>query len=518
MDSWDSCHKVLAVLLLAVFFGGCASVDSNYPRIPSTALPADGSTMLGQQYSGVVAAHPPNLSGFHALPDGIDALAARILLAERAERSIDLQYYLIKNDLVGRAFLHSLLRAADRGVRVRLLLDDVFTSGYDAGMQALMQHPNFEIRVYNPFNRGFAGRALGSIVNFKRVNRRMHNKSFTVDNQATIIGGRNIAAEYFAAREDSNFGDLDVVAIGPIVNEVSNMFDLYWNHPTAYPVAAFAKPTDDPEGALVRLRKSLADAYDDVPNTKYAEAIGERFSAFARAGNDIYRWSPYRLVYDSPEKGLKGNPDDSQRISRQILEELSGAEHQIFLVSPYFVPRKGGIKLIKEFRAKGVEVSVITNSLAANNQFSVHAGYAPSRKPLLEAGVKIYEARPDAEVISADLVAASGAKATLHTKSFMVDNKEIFIGSFNFDPRSVNLNTEMGVIIRNQELADEYVKLLHDKLPANAYEVFLNEKNDLRWRGLNDGAEVIYKKEPQTSWWDRFVVGFVRILPIRSQL
>jgi putative cardiolipin synthase len=296
------------------------------------------------------------------------------------------------------------------------------------------------------------------------------------------------------------------------------MFDLYWNHPTAYPIAAFAPETEDPEADLDHLRLTLADAYKDVPNSDYSAAIGDRFSEFARAGTGIYQWSQYRLVYDSPEKGLANHGDDIKRVSAELLEELETTEDEVIIVSPYFVPRKGGVEFIKGLREKGIKVTVITNSLAANNQFSVHAGYAPSRKPLLEAGVSIYEARPDAHVISSELVAASGMVATLHTKAFLVDRKDVFIGSFNFDPRSKNLNTEMGVIIRDHAMALEFARRVDEKLHDEAYEVFLNDKNDLRWRSFNDGVEVIDKKEPQTSWWDRFVVGFVRLLPIRSQL
>lgn len=502
----------------ALGMAGCASIDFDYPRAASVAITDTGDTALAQKYAAEAAKHGEFESGFYGLPDGISALAARLLFAEQAEKSIDLQYYLIKDDIVGRALLHALLRAADRGVRVRLLLDDVFTSGYDVGMAALDHHPNFEIRIYNPFNRGTAGRALGSVSDFKRVNRRMHNKSFTVDNQVTIVGGRNIADEYFAAREDVNFGDLDVIGIGPVVRDVSNMFDLYWNHETALPVAAFYDKAEDPEGDLQTLRQRLAVAYDDVPNSQYREAVLGRYTALARGGADIFRWSTYRLVFDSPDKGLKGHSDEIKMIAHELLEELVQADRQLIIISPYFVPRERGIEALVAQVRKGVEVVIITNSLAANNQFSVHGGYAPARKPLLEGGVKIYEARPDSDIAGAELVAASGAKATLHTKAFVIDRDEIFVGSFNFDPRSAYLNTEMGVIIRDPWLAERMAEVIDEKLQPDAYELFLDD-GDLRWRGWDkNGVEYVEDKEPQTSWWDRFVAGFMRILPIRSQL
>jgi putative cardiolipin synthase len=507
------------LVVFAALSASCTSIDFDYPRVASTALVNTTDTALGKKYSPERARHPEGESGFHPLDDGIEALAARLLLVEQAERSIDIQYYLIKDDQVGRALLHALVRAADRGVRVRLLLDDVFTSGYDAGMTTLQHHPNFEIRIFNPFHRGFAGRTLGALADFGRINRRMHNKSFTVDNQVTIVGGRNIADEYFAARPDVNFGDLDVTGIGPVVDDVSDMFDLYWNHETALPVAAFYdKPSPDPEGDLQQLRQRLANAYTDMPNGKYRDAVLDRYTAFARAGTEVFRWSDYRLVFDSPDKGLDSGAGDYQQISEELLEELIRAEKKLIIVSPYFVPRKRGIEALVREKARGIDVTIITNSLAANNQFSVHGGYAPARKPLLEAGVHIYEARPDSEIAGAELVAASGAKATLHTKAFIVDHSAVFIGSFNFDPRSANLNTEMGVIIRDATLAEAMAQRVDQRLPTEAYELFL-EDGDLRWRGLNaNGVVVVEDKEPQSSWWERFVAGVMRVLPIRSQL
>jgi cardiolipin synthase C len=511
--------RIILLVVCVALSASCASIDFDYPRAASTALRNTADTSLGQQYSLEQARHPEGESGFHPLDDGIDALAARLLLTEQAEKSIDLQYYLIKDDQVGRAVLHALVRAADRGVRVRLLLDDVFTSGYDAGMATLQHHPNFEIRIFNPFNRGFAGRTLGAVANFGRVNRRMHNKSFTVDNQVTIIGGRNIADEYFAARRDVNFGDLDVIGIGPVVQDVSDMFDLYWNHETALPIAAFYDDAStDPEGDLQQLRQRLSNAYSDLPNGKYRDAVLDRYTEFARAGTEIFRWSDYRLVFDSPDKGLSSGADDYKQISEELLEELIRAEQKLLIVSPYFVPRKRGIEALVREQARGIDVTVITNSLAANNQFSVHGGYAPARKPLLEAGVRIYEARPDSSIAGAELVAASGAKATLHTKAFIVDQSAVFIGSFNFDPRSANLNTEMGVIIRDAELAHSMARRVHQRLPTEAYELFL-EGGDLRWRGQDENGVVsVEDKEPQSSWWERFVAGVMRVLPIRSQL
>ena len=497
---------------------GCASIDWDYPRAESTALPPAGNTAFIQAVVREEEARPGQ-SGFYPLSDGIDALAARLVLTERALSSIDVQYYLIKNDITGRALLRSLLRAAERSVRVRLLLDDVFTKGYDAGMAALHSHPNFEIRIFNPFSRGFAGRSVGAATSFSRINRRMHNKSFTVDNRVTVIGGRNIADEYFGAREDAKFSDLDVLAVGPVVTDVSNMFDSYWNHETAIPVPAFAGRPEDPEAELDQLRNELETAVEAIRASKYAAALVGRAYEYLDSDASIFDWAPYSLVYDSPDKGVRKRADEAESITTPLIESLASAEQEVVIVSPYFVPRKTGIERILDLHDRGVDVSVITNSLAANNQFMVHGGYAPSRKPLLKGGIKLFEVRPDADVAGTEFVDASGAKATLHTKAFIVDRREVFIGSFNFDPRSAWINTEMGVIIRNPDLAKFFMQRIEKVIGTQAYEVYLDDDSRLRWRAREvDGREVVYRKEPETTWWERFKARIARMLPIRGQL
>ena len=510
-------RRYLFIVLLAML-AGCASIDFDYPRIESTVLAETDGTSLGARVTQLTESRPDGETGFYPLADGIDALTSRLLLADRAERCIDTQYYLIKDDSVGLAFIHALLRAADRGVRVRLLVDDVFTKGYDAGMAALDSHPNFEIRIFNPFHRGAAGRAWSGLTDLTRVNRRMHTKTFTVDGQVTILGGRNIADEYFGARKDAKFGDLDVVGVGPIADEVSMMFDSFWNHETALPVPAFARMPDDPAAQLKILRDRLELARKEVQDTRYAEAVRATALEFMNLERDVFVWAPYRLVYDSPDKGIRSKDGPSVAITTPLVEALKSAKNELIVVSPYFVPRKTGIQFFSELQARGVNVTIVTNSLAANNQVTVHGGYAPSRKPLLEKGVRIFEVRPDANVKGSEIVAASGAKATLHTKAFLVDRQTAFVGSFNFDPRSANLNTESGVIIESKRLGKEFGDTFDSGIRSQTYELFLNDAGKLRWRGLEDGREVIYKKEPQSTWGQRFTAGFVRLLPVKGQL
>ncbi len=510
-------YRVRALLfsLLLGFVGSCATVDFDYPKSESSAIAAENDTYFDTRLDEIDEIRPGE-SGFYLLSDGIEALAARLLIAERAEQTIDAQYYLITNDPIGYAFIGALLQAADRGVRVRLLLDDIQTQGYDAGMAALDSHPNFEVRIFNPF--GGRGMRVSNAADFSRINRRMHNKSFTGDNRVTIIGGRNIAAEYFSAREDVNFGDVDAVGIGPVVNEVSNMFDTYWNHRSALPVPAFAKMPEDPDAALIKLRALIKEQVDTIRNTAYAAAYSQSFEDLDSMHLENYFFAPYQLVYDSPDKSDKKLAAEAASIVTPLVEAIERANEELIIISPYFVPLKSGIEGLTNLQARGVQVRVITNSLAANNHSIVHSGYAPSRKPLLAAGVEIYEVRPDAAVEGVDRGSPGASLATLHTKGFLIDRRETFFGSFNWDPRSVDINTELGVIMKSPALSQQVAESIDAKLDSHTYKVVLNEKGKIRWLDRAGDEEIKLDKEPQTSWWRRFTVGFYRMLPIKGQL
>ena len=503
----------LAVVIVAT---GCASVDFDYPKTQTKAFENTADTYLGQQI-GDLEDKQPGTAGFYLLSDSLDSLAARLLLAKRAERSLDAQYYLITNDSVGYLFIGSLLEAADRGVRVRLLLDDIQTQGYDAGMAALDSHPDFEVRIFNPFS-GRGSRVGDGLTDFKRVNRRMHNKSFTVDGQVTIIGGRNIAEEYFAGREDVNFGDLDVLGIGPVVGDVARMFDSYWNHLAALPVPAFAKMPEDPAKELEKLRARIAQAQEEIESTRYAAAVRREVEEWIASDLSLYAWAPYEVVYDSPDKARASTAKDAVSIVDPLREAVRGAREELLFVSPYFVPRRSGIEGFRELKEKGLRIRVITNSLASTNHSVVHSGYAPARKPLLKMGVELYEVRPEARVSGTRRAGNTSAEGSLHTKAFVVDRRRLFLGSFNLDPRSANLNTELGVIIDSPELASGAVDSVDEVLPRATYMVRLDDKGKLRWMGQTDGEEEVWSKDPETSFWTRFNVSFMRILPIKGQL
>lgn len=502
-------------LILFLLAAGCASIDFDYPKSDTTALVDTGDTELGRAFANSVSEHPGE-AGFWPLMDGVEALAVRLILAERAERSIDAQYFLIHDDVVGRVFIDSLLQAADRGVRVRLLLDDIHTSGLDADLMALDSHPNFEVRLFNPFAHRSV-RALDT-PSLSRVVRRMHNKSFTADNQMTVIGGRNIGDEYFGARTDVIFDDLDVLSIGPVVQEVSSMFDTYWNHEAALPMPALAKVPDDIEQAQTELRIELTESREEAENSRYAGAVRSEILDALQQDSSAFTWAAYELVFDSPDKSQPDLAETAASIVTSLENSVSAAQKELIVVSPYFVLRGPDIEGFQELRDEGIEIAVLTNSLASNNHTVSHSGYTPVRKPMLEMGVSLYELRADVSWPSDSNVDTEMAKTTLHTKAFIVDRERLFIGSFNWNQRSANIDTEMGVIIHSPELAETFAGLFDALDRTQAYELFLNDDGKLRWRGEENGQEVILKKEPQTGFWQRFNAGFMRTLPIKSQL
>ncbi len=517
--SFSAAGRYLLRLCLGLFVlvgTGCATLDFDQHREPSYALTDTDDTSLGERVSQQAARHPGK-SGFTLINDGIDALAARVILAALAERSIDAQYYFVLNDLTGMLFVRELLAAADRGVRVRLLLDDIATQGYDLGLSALDSHPNFEIRIFNPFSLR-TGRYL-NVRDFARVNRRMHNKSFIVDNQALLVGGRNIGDEYFAAREDMNFADMDVFGVGPVARDGSAVFDAFWNDRHSLPVLALVDKPTDPAAAMVALRKHIEESLRTLESSPYADALVNSELDVIGLAPEKAQWVPYRLVSDPPSKAWEAR-DSTNKLVEPIADVITAAEEELILISPYFVPRKEGEAMFSRIRENGVQVHILTNSLASTDVSAVHSGYAPSRKPLLESGVKLYEVRADAENISARRGGIEGSRASLHTKGFVVDREKVFFGSFNFDPRSAYINTEMGIFMRSPEmarrLATGFTRVVGKG--QSTYEVFLNEEGRVRWLDRSGDTPVVLNKEPQTSLWQRFMASFLSLLPIKGQL
>ena len=519
MTKWNRAPRLL--LLAGLALAGCRTVDFDAPKEESWHLSVDETedTDLGRLAADNEAENPEE-GGFYLLGDGIEALAARVVIAERAERSIDAQYYLINDDVTGYIFIHVLLDAADRGVRVRLLLDDIQTQGYDLGMWAMDAHPNIEIRIFNPF----AYRSMrwrDAIGGFRRVNRRMHNKSFTGDNQVTVIGGRNIGAEYFAAREDVNFGDLDVLCFGPPVDEVSTMFDTYWNDLAAVPVTAFVPEPEDPEGEQEAFRGRIAKGFEGVEEGPYGKALVETILEATTNENEEdgeLIWCPYELVYDPPAKSRTKRPKDQESILTPFRRIFENASEEFLLVSPYFVPQRSGIRGFQDAVDRGIHCRVITNSLAANNHSVVHTGYMPAREPLLEMGVELYEVRPDITVEGAERGGHESSRATLHTKAFIVDRRYTFIGSFNWDPRSAYINTEMGIVLDDPELGNQLTEWIDARIPTRSYEVVLDGDGRLNWITWDGFEKKVYTTEP-APYWRRFGVSWLGLVPgIQGQL
>ena len=343
-------HHLLTVIATSLLLFACTSTPPQFPKSLTTSIEAGSESSIGAALESGLELHPGQ-SGFYLLTDALEALATRILLIENAERGVDAQYYFILGDETGYLFIQSLLEAADRGVRVRLLVDDIQTMGYDTGIAVMDSHPNFEIRIFNPFSRK-KGRLLDAATNFQRVNRRMHNKSLTVDGLATVVGGRNIGAEYFGARPDVNFGDLDVAGFGPVAREVDHVFDIYWNSEFAVPASAMLPPLDDPEAEMAALRERIAAHAGKIGGTDYHHAIGSSAEGLLAKTVDDLIWADYEVVYDEPDKMRNEKRNPGLRIRDALADEIHASETELLLISPYFGPMKEGVGLFRELRVE----------------------------------------------------------------------------------------------------------------------------------------------------------------------
>jgi putative cardiolipin synthase len=475
----------------------------------STALSDTDATRLGVAVTRLREPHP-GLTGVLPLVDSLDAFAARAALADAAQRSLDVQYYIWRDDLSGSLLLDALRRAADRGVRVRLLLDDNNTAGLDRTLRELDGHPLVEVRLFNPFvHRQW--RVLDYLGDFSRVNRRMHNKSFTADNQVTIVGGRNVGDEYFGAGDGPLFVDLDVLAIGPVVADVSADFDRYWASDSAYPIARVA-------GSAASAGTAVAAAPAAEALRAYRQSVAQ--SSFMRdlqARRLPFEWARARLVSDDPSKAL-GRTDRRDTLWARLQVILPRAQHELELVSPYFVPSETGTRYLAELAQRGAKVSVLTNGLASTDVVAVHAGYARYRKPLLEAGVRLFELRRDpAEPHMHGRWLGGSSASSLHAKTFAVDRTHVFVGSFNFDPRSARLNTELGVVIESPRLATRIAQQFDGDIPARSYRLRL-EEGELRWEQPGPAGPVVWAREPGAGFWLKLGVRLLSLLPIEGLL
>ena len=517
MAKW---RVVLAVLLLALL-SACVGLPPQTGRVESHAIEPSDSTRLGAAFTPQEQQHPDE-TAFHLLPDGVNALLSRIVLAEAADRTLDLQYYIWHDDLTGKHLANAVLRAADRGVRVRVLLDDLGTGADDQVLLAIASHPNIQIRLFNPVaSRRF--KTLGTALEFRRVNRRMHNKAIIADNEAAIVGGRNIGDEYFNASNDVSFGDLDVLTYGAVVTKISNAFDEFWNSDAAYPIENLTGHPADPD-ALAGYRTRLTAFIESQRDTPYITQVRQRYEDTLKLRAVDVSWGKATLLHDDPAK-ITRSPDDPQGHLLTQLKTLSiEPQKEMLIISPYFVPGKQGVAWLRKETGRGVRVTILTNSLAATDVAAVHAGYERYRKDLLDAGVHLYELKPAASEESSNKKKSmlGSSKASLHAKTYVFDKSSIFIGSMNLDPRSISLNTEIGVYCESAPLAAQVVDGLEPKLDQIAWRLEerpdANGKTRIVWIDTTANGTETELDEPGVSGLKRAGIWFLGLLPIESQL
>lgn len=487
---------------------------------PGHALPLQpAQTALDRELAPLLAAQPGK-TGALMVADGLDAFAARALSARKAGRSLDLQYYIWHDDLAGRLLGREAWLAAERGVRVRMLIDDMNAEGLDSKLLLLDAHPNIEIRLYNPFrNRNGLWRLLELVQRVVSVNHRMHNKAWIADGRVAVVGGRNIGVEYFNAGEQVNFRDLDLVLFGPAVADASAIFDAYWNSAAAVPLSALAeKQPRELQALLTDIRAEAAG--EDA--RRYLQRVDASPTVRGYMGRTLKPfWSDrLRVVADPPLKWKQGRRDDW--LVTRLENTMYGARRKALLISPYFVPGSEATTELATLVRRGAQVGVITNSLAANDVIAVHGGYGKYRNDLLRAGVHLYEIRARAgsggdRPEASSLFGSSGA--SLHTKAFVIDDARGFIGSFNLDPRSADLNTEMGVLFDDPALAvalrNEYLRLASPEL---SYWVFLDRSGDVRWLDRAGNPPMPLDREPDASLMKRAATRVLSWLPLESQL
>jgi cardiolipin synthase C len=528
-----------ALSLLFVGLAGCVSHRATPPALVVQALSRPEETSLGAQVAAQARRHP-GLSGFHVLDANIEAFQARAQLADAAQKTLDVQSHIILGDTTGRLLAQRILAAADRGVRVRILADDINLVFRDSWITRLDAHPNIELRVFNPFLGARTSwlLILRDLAEAGRLTRRMHNKLFVADNAVAIMGGRNIGDEYYAARADLNFEDLDVLAAGPVVRELSRSFDDYWNSEWAYPVGEWKSESEKAKDML-RIRQAAAHRpatptarlFSDV--LAHADLLERLFDGQLRLD-----WGQARVVYDRPAKVSGGTEEDSGiRVVPKVWSLVQGVREELIVISPYFVPGQEGVALFRQLRQRGVRVRILTNSLGSTDTSLAQNGYVRYRRALLQAGVEIHELRPSAMSRPLDRRwfrrHATRPQSSLHAKAFIFDRQTVFVGSMNLDYRARYLNTELGLIIDSPEVAGKIASLFEESaLPQHSYRMALEPFAVLPspkhvgepvqqwpvWITEEKGRTVRYFHEPRVSFGRSLGAGFLALLPLEGQL
>jgi putative cardiolipin synthase len=502
----------LALLLLAA---GCAQLPSR-PALPAqTAVPVGTGTEIDRLIASQEEGHPGE-SGFRLVSDGPEGFAIRAQTARIAGRSVDVQTYIWNGDTTGLALASVLLVAADRGVKVRLLVDDMDARAKNDGLAALDAHPNIDVRMFNPLpsrsgTLAFIGDFLGDA---KRLNHRMHNKTWIADNRIAIVGGRNLGDEYFGADTEVNFVDLDFAMIGPVVRDASASFDRYWNSEVAYPISLLSPENVNPE-SLDRLRGKLAAAMEEAKKSRYAEAL-RRDDTLARLvhGDRHVDWTgTYKFISDDPGKATRNVDRSNSNVLAAIVPLLRDAQKDMTIISPYFVPGKGGTSSLAASAQAGKSVRILTNSLAANDVAMVYGAYEQYREKLLESGVQLWELKPLPGSKTTYSMFGSGG-SSLHTKGLSVDEQTLVVGSYNLDARSTELNCEQVVMVGSPVLARQFMGIFDQQAAGDrSWKVTLSDGRT-SW---TDGVKT-YDSAPEASTGRKFQAWLAGVLPIEAQL
>jgi putative cardiolipin synthase len=492
-------------LLVAVLLSACGTLPTQVDRpfSPAQQPTADSPLVRIAQDSSPA----PTLTGFRLLPDGFYSLDARIELARRARHSLDLQYYLIQDDRTGRLLMRNLRDAALRGVRVRLLVDDLYTAGGDPMFRGLAAFPNVEVRLFNPFccaRQNVVSRYLASIADFRRLNHRMHNKLFIADGVLAVMGGRNIADEYFTRSDKSNFIDMDVFTVGPVVRQLASIFDVYWNSPQAYPVEAILGESADHEEA----RRSFDHLVDDGEQMRSLVLPPFDILGYGPISDDLDAgrlglvWGTAAAFADQPGKVMATSAELARSMSAQmnVMDRVMESKSEVVISAPYFIPGSMGVQAFGDLRKRNVKVTILTNSFAANDVPLAHAGYARYRVELLRTGIDLYELSPTRIQHNERLTLPGASLGRLHAKTAVIDQSTVYIGSVNLDPRSESTNTELGLFARCPELAKEVIRVINISKLQSSYRLrFAPDGQSLEWLATDDQGEVVLSAEPEVT-------------------
>lgn len=515
----------LAILLTigGYFFLTQDQIDpSRYPKTKSHAFSTSVPTRLGDSLQSRLKKHPGE-SGFILLASGDQSLQMRLAVIQEAERSIDLQYYAIHDDISANLLIEALLRAAERGVRVRFLIDNISLKDVDQRLATMSKRKNIQIRVFNvptTKDQSVITRAISYITDFDRLTQRMHNKALIVDNQISIVGGRNLGDEYFNKKKNTMFKDLDLLACGPITQKISSSFDMYWNSDHSYPIAAL-KDIEVDRNSFKETRDFLKKRWDEkLSSSKGSQILQWKFSE--KAGRLPFIWANADIAVDPPQK--VESPITISKPLEKLAKLLANATSEFIAVSPYFVPQENGVKALSGLKQKGLHIEILTNSLASTDVVAVHAGYKRYRKPLLEKGIELYEFKPvNNERPKQRLFGSTApARASLHSKLYIIDKRHVLIGSFNFDPRSIRLNTEILIAIDSPQLAKQARQLVHQAIqPENSYRLTLaNTKGEqsMLWSTIENDKPIVFKRDPKPGFWRSIQADIFNFLPLENQL